>query len=430
MIERLKTIALVLLVGSSLLQSYLLVYSKPDFDPATQNEYVETELIGTSLKIEQLIYPQDMVIHFGNDEHSVVYPHFYFYDRIMDEIQRHVFDGLKQLPPSQLPNTEWYRTQPGIELRFSDNLPLSLLDDVLQLQLGSTDPSLRIERIWITLTEQTDDVRIYFYTNQTSQVYEVIRSDLKVDDIEQLTVAQTGWLTPYERWFGQLYLPVRSLTFAQLFVPTFSFTPEQMQKSIFVDPGMSHNLLERDGTEIFTDGKKGLQINHRHRWLSYSDPGGPARRETGLKEDLLTAVQFVNQQGGWNGQYLLTEIPREKQPSFIFRAYVPAARHYVALPIISNVVRPFGYIQLQLQNGQVTNYERSLVNLNGDEIETGRLQQLEGGEDLKKVLSERHGRYSIASVFPAYFPQFTEDGMELRPVWAVELNDGTIELLP
>ena len=86
------------------------------------------------------------------------------------------------------------------------------------------------------------------------------------------------------------------------------YTPEQLQKSLFVDPGTSRNLLDRDGTEIYTDGKRGLQIYHGRHWMSYSDPVAPVETNAASQESLLVAVEFINRHGGWDGDYLMSEI--------------------------------------------------------------------------------------------------------------------------
>lgn len=429
MIEKLKSIALTLLIALSLIQTYMLAYSQPEFYPVMQEEYLETELIGTQQSIDNLIFPKDIVLHMGDGSHRLLYPKLQYYERIYDRIQQRSFDRIEEVPARELPRSDWRTNKTGIELRFGETIPLFLLQHVLQLHVDMADADVHIERIWITLTDQPGEVKTYFFTNQPTLVYEANQADLKTEDIEQLVMMYEGIFTPYERWHGQLYLPEKDVTYTELEVPYFQFTPDQLQQSLFVDPGNSHKILERDGTEIYTDGRRGLQINQRNRWMSYTDPV-PGNRYFNLKEDLYAAVRFVNQHGGWNGEYLLEGLPDDEQMLLSFRAYLQSARNYVSLPILSQRNSPFGYIQVQLQNGTITHYERSLLNLNIEEGKPNRLVSLIGGESLKEALLEQYSRYSITSVYPAYRPQLNEGYMVLTPVWAVQLTDGTIEVLP
>ena len=428
MMEKLKTIVLTLLVALSLIQTYMLVYNQPDFYPVTQEEYLETELIGTQQSADNLIFPKDILLHMGDGTHRLLYPKLPYYERIFERIQQRVFEGIEVVPTGALSRSVWRVNKLGIELRISDAIPMPLLQHVLQLPAEAADDDVRIERIWITLTDEPNEVRTFLYTDQPTLIYEAARADLKSEDIEQF-VMYHGLFTSYERWHGQVYLPKRDLVYAELQVPYFQFTPDQLQQSLFVDPGNSHKILERDGTEIYTDGRRGLQIHQRNRWMSYTDPV-PGNRYLNQMEDLFAAVRFINQHGGWNGAYALEGLPDDEQMMFSFRAYMQSARNYAALPLLSQRNAPFGYIQVQLQNGIITHYERSLLNLEIDHAQPVRLVSLIGGEHLKEALLSHYSRYSIADVYPAYRPQLLDGTMVLTPVWAVQLTDGSTEILP
>lgn len=428
MIEKMKSIVLTLLILLSLLQTYLLAYSQPDFHPVLQEEYLETELIGTQLTVDQLIYPKDIVLHLGDGNHHLLYPKLYFYEKVYETIQQRMFQGLQLVPYSHLPLSNWRATNPGIELRFQEAISLRVLENVLQLHVDPAYLDVRVETIWLTLTNEGEEVKTYFFTDQPTEVYEAVQADLKAEDVEQLVYMYEQLFTSYEQWNEQVYIPQEDMMIAALKVPTFSFTADQLQKSLFVDPGNSHKLLERDGTEIFTDGKRGLQMNHRNRWMSYTDPV-PGISDVDIVEDLYSSVRFVNQHGGWNSDYLLETILSEDQNTFHFRAYIPSARSYISLPIVSDRDDPFGYIEIQLINGTVTRYERSLLNLSIEEAQPQSLVSMMSGERLKEALLAKYSRSNIADVYPVYRPQLDEGFIILKPVWAVRLTDGSTEIL-
>lgn len=74
--ERLKTLLLVVLVLGSLVQSYVLIYRLPGSDSVVQSKdsYIRTEEMGPEEKPENLLYPDKMIIHLGEDKHTIFYP--------------------------------------------------------------------------------------------------------------------------------------------------------------------------------------------------------------------------------------------------------------------------------------------------------------------------------------------------------------------
>ncbi|UUZ82523.1 hypothetical protein LJK88_50750 [Paenibacillus sp. P26] len=88
MIERLKTAVLALLILLSLLQSYLLAYSYPKLEPVTPEKYVKTDLPGTQIPLEELLFPDQLVLHLGNQQHTVAYPNSKVYNDIVENIKR------------------------------------------------------------------------------------------------------------------------------------------------------------------------------------------------------------------------------------------------------------------------------------------------------------------------------------------------------
>lgn len=67
---------LVLLILGSLVESYYLIYRLPGSDSAVLSKtlYVKTDNMGPKEKVENLLYPDKMIIHMGGDKHTPFYP--------------------------------------------------------------------------------------------------------------------------------------------------------------------------------------------------------------------------------------------------------------------------------------------------------------------------------------------------------------------
>jgi regulatory protein YycH of two-component signal transduction system YycFG len=201
-----------------------------------------------------------------------------------------------------------------------------------------------------------------------------------------------------------------------------------MQRSLFFDPGTTRTLENLNGALIFTDGKRGLQIEQNGKWASYTNPAAPQTTQNDTTENVLASLQFINEHGGWDGLHRYVPVisstdagtAGEDGRTVLFQQY------YGAYPIISDELYKFGYMRLLLQQGIVTEYERSLMTLDSAaKMKTTRW--LPGGEILRSTLRAMDRRSEIRSVYPAVRvnPSLGGQSLSLEPVWAARYEDGT-----
>jgi regulatory protein YycH of two-component signal transduction system YycFG len=434
MIEKLKSASLVLLVGLSLVQSYFLSYSPPSLDPLVQDEYVKTDRLGSQALLEELLFPDQVILHLGNQQHTVLYPDTEAYKMVVESVNQRSLEGFRKVSTSAL-NLNWEEVrnkQQGVEVRFRDGIPINVLQRMMQLKGELPLENDTITRIWIFVKETKDEVRTILFTDTPNLVYEVQKSDISGKDIERFVTevqkpdaSGKEVMVPYKTANGDYYVPMKPVAFASVKLPFKQFTVDQLKRSFFVDPAITRNLSERDGSEIYTDAKRGLQLKNDQRWMTYSDPVAAATsvdNKADLQDNLLSAVQFVNQHGGWNGTYSLQMVPQRLLPGnqpFIFRQY------YRSLPIIGQRAN-IGFMKLVVQKGVVSSYERSTLipDANGA---TSKDVTLISGEILDEKLNEYAKKHMVISIFPAYRPFINEQSIDLLPSWAVELRDGTYE---
>lgn len=425
MIEKSKSTLLFILVALSLLQSYMLAYSLPSFH--TTNEggsgYVKTDLDGKLEKAENLLQPQQMIVHFGKEQHTVLYPDTQFYNLILQRLKGRTFDGFQRLSMSTVDWSEVRSQYKGVEIRFNEGIPINILDKIMQIQGDLVLQSDTINRIWIYMKDNKEEVRTFFLNEEGTVIYESTKADLTVKDVEEF-VGFGEYQTRYRMVNGDYYLPLYPIKIVKYKLRYKEFSSEQMQKSLFLDPGITRSLPERDGSEIYTDSKRGLRVRTEQKWISFTDPIAPVDGENDLRENLYAAVQFVNQHGGWNGDYLLHMAGNKGQEGdvFVFQQY------YGSYPIVSDGKTKYGEMRLSAQKGTVSSYERSLVNLDKEEAEKSQ-EILPGGTALDTKLANFAEGSVIKTVFPAYRPQLTKETLELTPVWVIEFLDGTRTIL-
>lgn len=430
MIETFKSIALVVLVAASLLQSYLLAFSSPNYDPMSQTEYVETGWDGPQMAMGELLAPDQLVIHFGNERHTVLSIGHQFYNMIYyDFATKRSFDQLRRinLSASNINWAEIRNQRPGMELRFQEAVPLGLLANTMQIRDDSVPEDEYVSRVWLFVDSNGEDVHAYFFTATAGMVWYAGSTDITVRELENRIRLGTH-LPSYSTENGQLYLPDVDLELPAADIAYSMVNQEQIKRSLFPDPGMVRYLFERDGAQIYTDGKRGLQMEEERNWFVYSDPVSSPQTESQPEviENIQDAVKFVNRHGGWNGDYLLSQIsPRYStgQQSIEFRQY------WGQYPILTDeqLAPSFGYIRVSMERGIVSGFERSLLNLSLTSDEKS-IAVLPGGDALRERV--RQSGFNPVSVFPAYEAVIHEESIRLVPKWAMKLTDGSYRFLP
>ncbi|BBI36766.1 YycH family regulatory protein [Cohnella abietis] len=429
MIEKGKSGLLFLLVVLSLVQSYFLAYSKPYLEARVNTElsYVKTEPLGKGEKLENLIFPEQLVLHMGNDKHTVFYPGAQrFYELILTKLQLRTFKGMKR---ESLNAIDWDKIRQedlGVELRFGRPIPFELLQRVFRIDGDFLFSRDSIDRIWIYTSKGREEVRTFFFSADGRYVYESQRADLTVGDVEGYVGFGQFW-DPYTSEDGNIYIPDKPITrLMEMEVPFTRYTPDQMQDNLFFDPSSTRIIRDKTGPLYYTDNKKGLKIDQDGTWLFYTDPTAPTSGDdNNMIDNVMSAINFVNEHGGWNGQHKLVKEVEPESGNAIIRFQ----QYYREVPIVSSSSMNFGYMQLTLQQGLVSSYNRSLLIL-GSEVTNKHSRQLPGGKPLRELLNQMDptGK-NIEALFPAYKPTIGEQSVVLSPVWAVRLVSGEVVIL-
>ncbi|WP_410512896.1 two-component system activity regulator YycH [Paenibacillus sp. BR2-3] len=435
--ERIKSWILALLVLSSLIESYYLIYRLPGSDTAvlSKNLYVKTDNMGPEEKVENLLYPDQMIIHMGDNKHTLFYPSSTFYNLILNRLKGRGFESFQRRSVQDFDWAKLRSENPGIELSFGAGIPVTLLQRVMQLSPDSLFAGESIDRIWIYNLKNDSKAHAIFFSTRGDIVYEAAKADLTVQDVQQHVDFGKNW-TSYTTVNGDYYVPDSNVSVVEAEIPSGMYTIGQMQSSLFFDAGSTRYIREKDGSEIYTDSKRSLQVDQEQNWMSYSDPAALPAGESTPAKDALEAVDFVNQHGGWNGSYRLeasedgtgeqmASAEEGNQERLVSFQQYYGSYPYGSYPIMNKPQLRYGVINLDLQQGTVSSYERSLMYV--DETKAvKKVVELSGGETLKNQLAQIGKASSVKELAPAYVPVVKGDKLQLHPVWKVTLSDGTV----
>ncbi|MNJ33209.1 Two-component system YycF/YycG regulatory protein YycH [compost metagenome] len=423
--ETVKSLLLTFLVVCSLVQSYFLIYRLPGSNPVvkTESDYIKTENMGTEMRAEELIFPAQISIHMGDNRHTLFYPDSMFYDLIYSRLKGRMFEGFQRYPVDNLNWSEIRSRYAGIELEFGSGIPVSLLQKVMQISADPIFEEESIHRVFIYNGENEERARVFFFSSQGDVVYEATKADLTVQDVRQQVDFGKDWI-PYTLKDGY-YIPEKPIDMVETVLKVGVFSTEQIQGSLFFDPSITRIIREKDGSEIYTDSRRSLQVKQDGNWINYTDPAAPSAGENSPANNALSSIDFINQHGGWNGSYRLEQMDGlEEVNTVVFRQYFGNGQ-FGAFPIMDFSTFRYGTISLAMRQGTITGYERSLLYVKAGDWEK-QVVQLSGGKELKDKIEQLSG---IVNLYPAYLPSLSQEGLLLKPTWIVELKSGAVHEL-
>ena len=357
--EKAKSAALALLVALSLVQSYFLMYGLPSLGAESEAEgyYLSAEVPGSRKSVEQLVFPERIILHLGGQRHTVFYPDHLFYDLIYEKLKGRVFRGFQRVAAASVDWAQVRAEEAGVELRFAQAVPFALLQRVFKLEGDFLFSRDTIEKIWIYAPEGREDVRAFLFGSDGTVVYEALRVDMTAGDVRQFVGFGEYW-PAYRHIDDDLYIPERPLTYPVQIVPYRKYLPEQLGGSLFFDPGATRmTYSSKDGSQILTDGKRGLKVEQNGTWLVYTDPMAVNGGISDPLEQLRAAVEFVNRHGGWDGVHLL--VPSAESPE---GETIRFQQYFRGLPVLPGWEgNKFGHMQLVVRQGEVAQYERPLI---------------------------------------------------------------------
>ncbi|MDR6225403.1 YycH family regulatory protein [Desmospora profundinema] len=445
MTEHLKSIALLLLIMASCVQTGLLWYSSPSYEEPLRPDYVRPFKIGNEefekQNLFELTAPPEILLH-REGIHQQLFPENAKHQDLMEKLHFTTFGEFKPITPSAERWNELLEITDGIELRMNRETDTAVL-----AALFSQSPEVEgldtFSRIWFHSVGDNGNVSVWVISDQEQEVRE-----------------GTGQIIDYTDWLTALADFENSTLVSPVFtdgesqveegvrgVPRVFYLPEHVQrmdkrtytlntidigdmrKALFPDPSLAKRTLVRDSVYIYSDRSRTLQHNEKQETMVFSNPGSSIGRHSSTPEELSGINRFINRHGGWTSNYLLER--EEKDPAnettlYDFRLFV--GNHPVYWKGLKEG-RP-DRIRLAATEQGVASYERSLRYLitNSEQAQPA---ELSNKETLLKELEKRKLPLSrIHWIYPGYQAETQKGSVDLTPVWVVVDNRGEISFIP
>lgn len=431
MFEKLKTAFLFILVLNSLLLSSILWFKQTgiiegDFQ-SNNNDQVQ---IGKVLQLPDLLQPTKVIFHHGNGQHSCALPESAVYQSVKKDIRYWSFSDFSQIQYTNEQWTELLNNKKGMEVL----LPLSTSVELIPALFGSVGLSnymTEINRIWIYVNPQTKITNALFLSDKKKRVI-LANTNITQSNMDKYYFSfEKDWKLPAYHAMDRVTHQQKDKVYKEItYIPRdqqqlssykyfyITITPQQGVKFLFGDPGVTHQVVEKDGTIFYTDGMRVLKIPPSLRYFEYYAPETTGQEET--PQDQLSSLQgiisFINEHGGFGGDYELEKI---EDNNYFFREKVGS------YPLYGETGTHQIYIRSD--SGKISAYKRSLLYL--DTHLEKKPVTIQSSTELIETLKENNLDKKLAGVELGYQAFIHNAYIEMVPVWVVRQEGSSIPIL-
>jgi regulatory protein YycH of two-component signal transduction system YycFG len=430
MVERLKSTLLISLVCMSVFLTWQISTYQPQYDYILPTEYVTHEGLAQRKETNELIRPEMIIYHYGEDQHTVSYPEMFQYGVMQRQMSNWYFYGFREIKAEQY--KEWQdlsNNYKGVEFTFTTGIPFQLLTDIFQIRMDEITLPL-VNRIWIYQDEETNEVNAMFISVEDQRMVQA-RTGISNRELgEYLALGETrpsykGYVLSdpeNNEVYPRHYLSTEPTEITEYRYFYQKIPIETMIPYLFVDPTLVRQIEDRNGDSFYTDGSRGLQLHQSQLNMYFFHPVSGHLEAGNVEENYVQrSVQFVNQHKGWDQPYYLYKIDRSNPNDTIqvqFRKYIGN------FPVLDEPLeKDQNMIELDMQFDRVIGYYRPLIEIDRvmDQVE----RELPPGTAVIDYLkAEGFSIEEIDDIFIGYKSEIKEYYVSYIPYWVVQWDNG------
>ncbi len=428
MTEKIKSLLLIILVGSSLLLTYQLWYGQQPAELVAEDIYERIE-VEKQRPLEEVVSPAFATITVA-DGYYLLSKGEASYDRIWSEILNTLSDQNSSSTSEEIPETE--NLAALITFYCNPALPSGQGSPWLPAYQEKLISSIRLlsgsNGLWLVIQDLNEANTLNFLlTPETetliddtlSVVFENERTLYRV--LDDVTVqSESGASVTVS---VPLFVPAEPVLLGRILLYPEEVDRDLLLKTFFVDYNLARIIEEKDGSLIFTDGEKGLRLSTVS--LEYSNP----RLEEGkvsftYLDALNSSNNLLSYHGGWPKNVRIESLLSTGWGDSV--SYVAQWRMYFGLYPLYTAI-PTKAI---FNDRGLVHYSRSLyfvdadAYVNGDQAAVAEWQNALAAA-LERFSDELPGYNStvrLEAIHPGYVVTGSGNDFIGEPVWYIQLN--------
>ncbi len=311
MIETIKSIFLLILVGLSLFLTYQLWYGQMPAQVLEQDIY-ERIVVEQPRELEKVLEPRKIVLNNEGDFyiHKKNSPDFdQMWNLLSTALQQISADALidQDEVPLEAMHLLSYYMQP--KLPIGDEQPW--LREMPYSEIEAVDLYTFNDSFWFVLSGPNNEKLTLLLPPGKAEQFATLLDNAETDNKPTYVVLTEELLTGHELSplvvDDHTYVPVDTV-----FMGEYRMRPETLDqdltlKTFFVDYSMARVIEEKEGGLIYTDGERGLRLTDTG--LEYSSPRlEEGQATTAYSEALVNGSSLISYHGGWPGSLRLESL--------------------------------------------------------------------------------------------------------------------------
>ncbi|APH06797.1 YycH family regulatory protein [Bacillus weihaiensis] len=429
--ETMKSILLVLLVGTSLFFTWNIWGLQPYHEELENNTFFENIPISDEKrKFNEVIKPYQMFIH-SNDEHFSSFQNKLLGD-LWKEMQRWEFTGSNQEISRTFTNDSFLNWVDGsedhqakIEMRFFTGLPIDTLQTMLEWD-EELDQDLQIDRIYLNVPKENETQKVYFFSTEEMTMVEasvnLTSANRYVNQVFTRRDELVSHFTFNVEGGNEFILPTEETELNSYQYVTNEIEYERFKNALFTNS----RIVKQDinlSRNRFTDGTRELNIYPNQHLVEYVNPIPTNTNSVPASYLIDQSVGYLNDHGGWTDDYVLFDVDEYNQEvEFIMSVQ--------SIPVIYSTENPFGPTVISQKWGQneIAIYDRPLYQLTTN-IST-QTSTIMSGKKVEEILTSNPtiNLEEMKNIFVGYELSGPVDQkyVQLSPAWYIELKDGNL----
>lgn len=425
--EKLKSGLLTLLVLLSLTLSLGIWRTTPQFEAIDGPQYLSNGVTDPIYQrtLQSVLHPRLLIAHLGEQRHTVLFPGENAYQDGVDLLRDASFFDIRIT--TDYGEEEWadiVGRGPSLQYEFDVAMSAPTIEQSKLINFTSSlDPSMQAKTIYLFRAPEDNDWRALFHGGPDNRMY-ISRVVLPNDRPGKLFADVQGGVL-YDL-FGQslhknFYLPAQRRPVA-LYTAEINEAPntKRLIDTFFADRSLTRRVLERDGSQIVTDGSRSVRVGKADGEIVYRNIA--ANRRTARQDGdsgVVQALNFANEHGGFSSTVMLAhELRNFPLNNGIEGRVFDFRQHITGIPVISDI----STIYVRIVDQEVGGMKRSQSTL-GKPYRTRDADVLSGRELIERATADGVliDRNRITDVYLAYLARNARGELvDLYPVYVIE----------
>ncbi|MEC1159022.1 YycH family regulatory protein [Cytobacillus horneckiae] len=384
--ENIKTVILVILVGSSVLFTWNLWTFQPHLDPIEPSSMADHP-IGTEKEIKEVVKPYQIMNVFENDK-LVGTMHSSEMDGVIKEISGWTYEKIEDISNSINDIPSFLMKEGHSMILFPDEVPFELYRNVLKV-VDKESPNFNFDTIVIDSNDTNEEFGFVYFLSRSN--HQVFRGEIDASFLQEyknnqyVASASSENFAEFDFILGEnnkpIYLPVEGLTLNKWMYLPEDIDADRLMKSLFSEPSVVQRSVQ-SSTKEYTDSTSIMRVYGDRNLISFKNLSVGTDRMMESNPLLRRSIDYINDHGGWTGNYRFFSMDPERD-QVVFRLY-----HSAGYPIFSDSA--ISKIKLEWGQNAINEYERgdfSLDTLISDEA----AEPLPSGVEVVNLLKRMPG---------------------------------------